>query len=231
MRLLSLRKTRRPPEHPTVPCPQTRVDPLDGLRETLADQVLIIRQHGLEGPPIIRAVPQHVQVFDQAVEPFDRLRVAPTPDISQDFIGLRCIGIQEPTLVCLALADERPELVDDHAIILFLHRIDHELVGLSAEAARHGLGTHTQDIGAIAEATTASEHVQGLALALGISPLVEILILELLAASAAEQVLRPGWLFAIFDYFVGEAVGALYFGGYFAHIPKVRPAASRHTFY
>ena len=37
MRLLLLRKTRRPPEHPTIPRPQTRVDALDSLRETLAD--------------------------------------------------------------------------------------------------------------------------------------------------------------------------------------------------
>ena len=63
-----------------------------------------------------------------------------------------------------------------------------------------------------------------------ISALVEVLILELLATAAAEQVLCPDWLFAIFDYFVAEAVGAMYFAGYFAHIHKVRPAALRHTF-
>ena len=230
MRLLALRKTRRPPEYTTVPRPQTRVAPLDGLRKTLADQVLIIRQDGLERTPIVRAVPHDLQMFDQAVEPTDSLRVAPTPDISQDFIALRRIGIQEPTLVLLALADKRPELVDDHTIILFLHGIDHELVGLSSQATRDGLLAHAQDIGTIAEAAAASKHVQGLTLALGISALIEVLILELLAASTAEQILGPTWLCAVFDYFVREAVGAAYFGGYFAHIRKVRPAASRHTF-
>ena len=76
----------------------------------------------------------------------------------------------------------------------------------------------------------ASEHVEGLALADRISALVEILILELLATAAAEQILGSGWLFAIFDYFIGEAAEAMYFAGYVAHIHKVAPAALHHTF-
>jgi len=63
--------------------------------------------------------------------------------------------------------------------------------------------------------------VESLSLAGRIGPLVEVLILELLATAAAEQILGPDWLFAIFDYFIGEAVGAMYFAGYFAHIHKV----------
>ncbi len=183
--------------------------------------MLIIGQGGLEGTPIITTVPHHFQVFNQAIEPFGRLCVTSAPDISQDFIGLRCIGIKKPAFVLFPLTDERPELVDDHAIIMFLQRIDHELSGPSSEAARHRLRAHGQDIGAIAETAAASEHVESLSLAGRIGPLVEVLILELLATAAAEQILGPDWLFAIFDYFIGEAVGAMYFAGYFAHIHKV----------
>ena len=193
--------------------------------------MLIIRQDRLERTPIIGAVPHHFQVFNQPVEPTDGLRVATAPDISQDFIGLRRIGIEKPAFVLLAFSNERPELIKDDPVVVFLQGIDHQLIGLSSQAARDGLRAHAQDVGTIAEAAAASEHVQGLALTGGISALVEVLILELLATATTEQILGPGWLFAIFDYFVAEAVGALYFGGYFAHIPKVRPAASHHTFY
>ena len=51
---------------------------------------------------------------------------------------------------------------------LELQKLDsHALCKLSwnSEAARHGLGTHGQHIGTIAETTAASEQVQGLALA------------------------------------------------------------------
>ncbi len=183
--------------------------------------MLIIGQHRLERPPIIATIPQHIEVLNQAIEPPGRLRVALAPGISQDFIGLRRIGIKKPAFVLFPLTDERPKLVYDHAIIMFLQGIDHQLSGLSSEAACHRLGAHGQHIGAIAETAAASEHVESLSLAGRIGPLVEILILELLATAAAEQIRCPGWLFAIFDYFIGEAVGAMYFAGYFAHIHKV----------
>ncbi len=230
MRLLLLRKTRRFPCHTTISRPQTRVDSFDRLRKTLANQMAIIGQHRLEGPPIIATIPHHFQVLKQTIEPPRRLRLTLAPDISQDFIGLWRIGIKKPAFVLFSLTDERPKFVDDDPVVLFFQGIDHELSGLSSQATRHGLGAHRQHIGTIAETTAASEQVQGLALALGISALVEVLILELLATAAAEQVLGPGWLVAIFDYFIGEAVGAMYFAGYFAHIHKVRPAALRHTF-
>ena len=231
MRLLLLRKTRRLPRHTTISRAQTRVDSFDGLRKPLTDQMLIRGQHRLERSPIIRAIPHHLQVLNQAIEPSDGLRVAATPDIGQDFIGLRRIGVEKPAFVLFAFTDKRPELIEYDPIILFLHGIDHELVGLSSQAACDGLCAHAQHISTVAEAAAASEHVQGLSLTSRIGTLVEVLVLELLAAAAAEQVLGPGRLFAVFDYFVGEAVGAVDFGGYFAHIPKVAPAASHHTFY
>ena len=91
--------------------------------------------------------------------------------------------------------------------VRFLHGIDHELVGLSSQAAREGLGVYAAFISAIAEVAAASKPVPGLVLAVRISVLVEVVIVELFAASAAEQILRPGWLFAIFAYFVREARG------------------------
>ena len=230
MRLLLLRKTRRFPCHTTISRPQTRVDPFDRLRKTLANQMPIIGQHCLEGSPIIATIPHHVEVLNQAIEPPGRLRVALAPDIGQDFIGLWSIGIKTTAFVLFPLTDERPKLVDDDPVVLFFQGIDHELSGVSSQAARHRLGAHRQHIGAIAETTAASEHVESLSLAGRISALVEVLILELLATAAAEQILGPDWLFAIFDYFVAEAVGAIYFAGYFAHIHKVCPAALHHTF-
>ena len=169
-------------------------------------------------------------MLNQAIEPPRRLRLTLAPDIGQDFIGLWRIAIEKPALVLFRFTNERPEFIDDDPVVLFLQGIDHELSGLSSEAAFNRVDAHGQPIGAIAETTAASEHVQGLAWAVGIGPLIEVLILELLATSAAEQVLRPGWLFVIFDYFIGEAVGAMYFVGYFAPIHKVCPAALQHTF-
>jgi len=164
MGLLLLRKTRGLPYNATISRPQTGVDSFDGLCETLADQVLVVGQNGLERTPVITAVPHHVQMFDQAIEPFDRLGIALAPDEGQDFIGLLGIGIEEPTLVRLPRTDEGPELVEYDPIIVFLQGIDDQLIGLSPETACHGLGTHAEDIGTVAEATAASEHVQRLAL-------------------------------------------------------------------
>ena len=143
------------------------------------------------------SLPHDVQVFEQAIESFDRLRIAPTPDISQDFIGLLRIGIEQPTLVRFPLTNEGPELVEDDTIILFLQRINRQLVSLSPETARDGLGAHAENIGTVAQAAATSEHVEGLALHGWVSALIEILILKLLAAVSAEQILGPGWLFAV----------------------------------
>ena len=237
MRLPLLRKTRRPPEHPTISRAQTRVDPLDSLRKTLADQVLLIGQNGLERSPIIRAVPR--PGLQSSHRAGGRSSCLACPRDKPGFHRFAAHRRRE-TSVCslrlfasfvrLTLTNERPEFVDNHPLIVFLQGIDHALVGFSSQATRPGLRTHAEAIGAIAEAAAASQQVQGLALACRISALVEVLILELLAAAAAEQILRPGWLFAVFDYFVGEAVGAAYFAGYFAHIRKVCPAASHHSF-
>jgi hypothetical protein len=192
------------------------VAPLKALGVVLANQMLKIRQQGGKLFPAVSGVKVNLDAFQPFEQIADSGLVSLTHRNSEYLLGFGAVSVQNPDL-SLFRADKRPHFINLNLEIPFLPGLNPECFAPTENQTQHRPGTDQQHRADITDTTATQQHPLDQYAYFGVAGIVEILVLELLAALLAPIVLLAVALFAIPDYLCRLAVRASDLSLYFAH--------------
>ena len=221
-----LRKTYRPAAQTLDVRPEIQVLTLDFLRLLFSDRVLLWWYvFFVRLPPGRRAVVCVIMLYVQMRQLAHQLLargVVALADLEGQYLAASpAVGVPEPALARLSLADPRPHLVDHHALVAT--RKIRLGVGLEPQPQDydHRHCTHFQHPGCIPDATTVHGHLADPALKERVGTGVSVRKLELPVAVLAIEILLAVGLEAILLYIWRGAVRAVNFDQNVRHSAKL----------